>query len=154
MWIQLLYGACFWWLFCYAVDAYLVIRRSAGQRYAQGTRAFCPISVVRRGVGGTIEGCKVVFGMADTVRMSAGPLRIVSGSYFLSLFRERKSEQGRGTERGGESIPSRPCAVGAEPHTGLDLLSREITIGAEIKSQTLNRLSPPGAPPAAVFIKS
>ncbi|XP_063099188.1 G-protein coupled receptor 143 isoform X3 [Cavia porcellus] len=32
MWIQLLYSACFWWLFCYAVDAYLVIRRSAGQR--------------------------------------------------------------------------------------------------------------------------
>ncbi|XP_046954340.1 G-protein coupled receptor 143-like [Lynx rufus] len=31
MWIQLLYGACFWWLFCYAVDAFLVIRRSAGQ---------------------------------------------------------------------------------------------------------------------------
>ncbi|XP_027463736.2 G-protein coupled receptor 143 isoform X2 [Zalophus californianus] len=32
MWIQLLYSACFWWLFCYAVDAYLVIRRSAGHR--------------------------------------------------------------------------------------------------------------------------
>ncbi|KAB0372048.1 hypothetical protein FD755_015840 [Muntiacus reevesi] len=31
LWIQLLYSACFWWLFCYAVDAYLVIRRSAGQ---------------------------------------------------------------------------------------------------------------------------
>ncbi|XP_005406603.1 PREDICTED: G-protein coupled receptor 143 isoform X1 [Chinchilla lanigera] len=31
MWIQLLYSACFWWLFCYALDAYLVIRRSAGQ---------------------------------------------------------------------------------------------------------------------------
>nr|KAF6394673.1 G protein-coupled receptor 143 [Rousettus aegyptiacus] len=30
VWIQLLYSACFWWLFCYAVDAYLVIRRSAG----------------------------------------------------------------------------------------------------------------------------
>uniref|UniRef100_A0A452V010 G-protein coupled receptor 143 n=1 Tax=Ursus maritimus TaxID=29073 RepID=A0A452V010_URSMA len=30
MWTQLLYSACFWWLFCYAVDAYLVIRRSAG----------------------------------------------------------------------------------------------------------------------------
>ncbi|XP_059014286.1 G-protein coupled receptor 143 isoform X2 [Mustela lutreola] len=30
MWVQLLYSACFWWLFCYAVDAYLVIRRSAG----------------------------------------------------------------------------------------------------------------------------
>ncbi|XP_034341205.1 G-protein coupled receptor 143 [Arvicanthis niloticus] len=31
MWIQLLYSACFWWLFCYAVDVYLVIRRSAGR---------------------------------------------------------------------------------------------------------------------------
>ncbi|KAM5221084.1 G-protein coupled receptor 143 [Ctenodactylus gundi] len=30
MWIQLLYSACFWWLFCYAADAYLVIRRSTG----------------------------------------------------------------------------------------------------------------------------
>ncbi|OBS76224.1 hypothetical protein A6R68_17327 [Neotoma lepida] len=33
MWIQLLYSACLWWLFCYAVDVYLVIRRSAGLRY-------------------------------------------------------------------------------------------------------------------------
>ncbi|XP_063161149.1 G-protein coupled receptor 143 [Candoia aspera] len=30
MWIQLLYSAVFWWLFCYAVDSYLVVRRSAG----------------------------------------------------------------------------------------------------------------------------
>ncbi|XP_053562432.1 G-protein coupled receptor 143 isoform X3 [Bombina bombina] len=30
MWIQLFYSASFWWLFCYAVDAYLVVRRSAG----------------------------------------------------------------------------------------------------------------------------
>ncbi|XP_060231139.1 G-protein coupled receptor 143 isoform X4 [Meriones unguiculatus] len=30
MWIQLLYSACLWWLFCYAVDVYLVIKRSAG----------------------------------------------------------------------------------------------------------------------------
>uniref|UniRef100_A0A8C5K6X8 G-protein coupled receptor 143 n=1 Tax=Jaculus jaculus TaxID=51337 RepID=A0A8C5K6X8_JACJA len=30
MWIQLFYSAYFWWLFCYAVDVYLVIRRSAG----------------------------------------------------------------------------------------------------------------------------
>nr|XP_013806640.1 PREDICTED: G-protein coupled receptor 143 isoform X2 [Apteryx mantelli mantelli] len=30
MWIQLLYSAGFWWLFCYAVDSYLVVRRSAG----------------------------------------------------------------------------------------------------------------------------
>lgn len=32
VWIQLLYSTCFWWLFCYAVDAYLVIRRSSGRR--------------------------------------------------------------------------------------------------------------------------
>uniref|UniRef100_A0A673VST3 G protein-coupled receptor 143 n=1 Tax=Suricata suricatta TaxID=37032 RepID=A0A673VST3_SURSU len=31
VWVQLLYSACFWWLFCYALDAYLVVRRSAGQ---------------------------------------------------------------------------------------------------------------------------
>ncbi|MEE6513224.1 hypothetical protein FKM82_020772 [Ascaphus truei] len=31
MWIQLFYSASFWWLFCYAVDAYLVVRRSAGR---------------------------------------------------------------------------------------------------------------------------
>ncbi|XP_029460229.1 G-protein coupled receptor 143 isoform X2 [Rhinatrema bivittatum] len=30
IWIQLFYSASFWWLFCYAVDAYLVVRRSAG----------------------------------------------------------------------------------------------------------------------------
>ncbi|KAM3836945.1 G-protein coupled receptor 143 [Vipera latastei] len=30
MWIQLLYSAVFWWLFCYAVDSYLVVKRSAG----------------------------------------------------------------------------------------------------------------------------
>ncbi|XP_036281532.1 G-protein coupled receptor 143 isoform X2 [Pipistrellus kuhlii] len=30
VWIQLFYSTCFWWLFCYAVDAYLVIRRSSG----------------------------------------------------------------------------------------------------------------------------
>ncbi|KAK2500489.1 hypothetical protein MC885_016259 [Smutsia gigantea] len=30
VWIELLYSACFWWWFCYAVDTYLVIQRSAG----------------------------------------------------------------------------------------------------------------------------
>ncbi|OCT91722.1 hypothetical protein XELAEV_18014786mg [Xenopus laevis] len=30
MWIQLFYSASSWWLFCYAIDAYLVVRRSAG----------------------------------------------------------------------------------------------------------------------------
>uniref|UniRef100_A0A9L0R450 G protein-coupled receptor 143 n=1 Tax=Equus caballus TaxID=9796 RepID=A0A9L0R450_HORSE len=42
MWIQLLYSACFWWLFCYAVDAYLVIRRSAGLRCERGPEHAIP----------------------------------------------------------------------------------------------------------------
>ncbi|KAM9041040.1 G-protein coupled receptor 143-like [Megaptera novaeangliae] len=42
MWIQLLYSACFWWLFCYAVDAYLVIRRSAGLRCERGLEHAIP----------------------------------------------------------------------------------------------------------------
>ncbi|XP_069748640.1 G-protein coupled receptor 143 [Narcine bancroftii] len=31
IWIQLFYSATFWWLLCYAVDAYLVVKRSSGQ---------------------------------------------------------------------------------------------------------------------------
>ncbi|XP_072470521.1 G-protein coupled receptor 143 isoform X2 [Notamacropus eugenii] len=42
MWIQLLYSACFWWLFCYAVDAYLVIRRSAGLSCESGLEHAVP----------------------------------------------------------------------------------------------------------------
>ncbi|XP_039599518.1 G-protein coupled receptor 143 isoform X1 [Polypterus senegalus] len=30
MWIQLFYSASFWWAFCYAIDVYLVVKRSAG----------------------------------------------------------------------------------------------------------------------------
>ncbi|XP_054978123.1 G-protein coupled receptor 143 [Sorex araneus] len=30
VWVQLLYSAAFYWLFCYALDAYLVVRRSTG----------------------------------------------------------------------------------------------------------------------------
>nr|XP_055071371.1 G-protein coupled receptor 143 isoform X3 [Misgurnus anguillicaudatus] len=30
MWIQLFFSASFWWSFCYAVDVYLVVKRSAG----------------------------------------------------------------------------------------------------------------------------
>ncbi|XDB67162.1 PREDICTED: G-protein coupled receptor 143 isoform X3 [Capra hircus] len=42
LWIQLLYSACFWWLFCYALDAYLVIQRSAGQRCERGLEHAIP----------------------------------------------------------------------------------------------------------------
>ena len=50
-WIQLLYSACFWWLFCYAVDAYLVIRRSAGLRYAEEAAGLLPCLVSPGRVG-------------------------------------------------------------------------------------------------------
>ena len=46
-----------------------------------------------------------------------------------------------------ENIPQRLHTVSAEPHdVGLRLTNREIMTRAEIKRQTLNRLSHPGAP--------
>ena len=36
--------------------------------------------------------------------------------------------------------------VSTEPNMGLKLTNREIMTQAEIKSQTINQLSPPGAP--------
>ena len=51
---------------------------------------------------------------------------------------------GRGRETGRERIPDRLCAVSTEPNVGLKFTNREIMIQAEIKSQTLNRLSHPG----------
>ncbi|XP_053167742.1 G-protein coupled receptor 143 isoform X2 [Hemicordylus capensis] len=42
MWIQLLYSAGFWWLFCYAVDSYLVVRRSAGLSCESGLEHAIP----------------------------------------------------------------------------------------------------------------
>ena len=47
-----------------------------------------------------------------------------------------------GRERGRERIPSRLCT----DSVGLQPTDRGITTCAEIKSQTLNRLSHPGAP--------
>ena len=49
-------------------------------------------------------------------------------------------------ERKRERIPSRPCAVSAEPDELLDIMIHEIVNCAKIKCQTLNRLSHPGAP--------
>lgn len=33
IWIQLFFSASFLWMFCYAVDAFLVVKRSAGIRF-------------------------------------------------------------------------------------------------------------------------
>ena len=49
-------------------------------------------------------------------------------------------------EREGERLPSRFHAASAEPDARLKLMNCEIMTSAEIKSQTLNQLSHPGAP--------
>ena len=50
---------------------------------------------------------------------------------FLSLFiyfeRQRQRKWGRGRERGTKRIPSRLCAVRAEPDVGLDLTIPDLT---------------------------
>ena len=58
----------------------------------------------------------------------------------------------RGRERRRERTPSSLHAVGTEPDKRLELMNCEITTGAKIKSQTLNRLSYPGTPGLCVFI--
>ena len=52
-----------------------------------------------------------------------------------------KQRRGREREK-GERIPSRLCTVSAEPDVGLDPTNHEIMTRAEIKSQTLNQVSP------------
>ena len=59
----------------------------------------------------------------------------------LFILRERE----RAEEGQRERIPSRLCTVSTEPDTGLELAYREIVTRAEIKSQTLNPQSHPGA---------
>ena len=54
-------------------------------------------------------------------------------------------------ERETQRIPSRLCTVSAEPNVGLHLTNCEIMTGSEIKSQSFNRLSHPGAPVVAYF---
>ena len=45
---------------------------------------------------------------------------------YLFIMFLRESRQKRDRERGRERIPSRLCAVRAEPNTGLDLMNHEI----------------------------
>ena len=52
--------------------------------------------------------------------------------------REREREQGRGRERETQAVVT---------DAGLNPTNHEIMTQAKIKSQTLNRLSHPGAPP-------
>ena len=68
---------------------------------------------------------------------------------FIYLFweRERESERactwvGEGAKRKGERIPSRLCALSAEPDVELKPRNHEIMTWAEIKCWTLDWLSP------------
>ena len=61
---------------------------------------------------------------------------------FIDFERERVSRTGAEREGERERISSRLLTVSTEPDTGLKPTKRE----TEIKSQTLNRLSHPGAP--------
>ena len=58
----------------------------------------------------------------------------------------RDKEGREGAAREIERIPNRLCTVSAEPDVGLELTNCEIVTRAETRSQTLKRLSHPGAP--------
>ena len=45
---------------------------------------------------------------------------------YLFIFREKVCASAGGAERDGKRIPSRLCALSAEPDMGLDLMNREI----------------------------
>ena len=80
---------------------------------------------------------------------------------FIYFERERERErvcpcvhvQGKGRERGRGRIPSSFHTVSKEPEAGLELTDPKIMTGAEIKSQTLNRSSHPGALVFLIFTK-
>ena len=75
----------------------------------------------------------------------------IAQKFFMFIYFEREREwvrRGREgqTEKGWKRIPSRLHAVSSGSEAGLDPRSHEIMTWAEMKSQTLNRLSHPGAP--------
>ena len=70
---------------------------------------------------------------------------------FIYFEKEGENTSRGGAERGRERVPSRLCAVSAEPDVGLELTNRESRTGAKIKSQMLNQRSHPGTPTVGVF---
>ena len=72
---------------------------------------------------------------------------------YLFMLREREcmSRERAEKDRERERIPSRLHAVSTEPDAGLEPTNHKIMTRAEIKSQTLNQLSHPGAPKLVVF---
>ena len=77
---------------------------------------------------------------------------------FIYLFWEREgsicvSEKGRVRERGRKRISCRLSTISTEPIMALNLTNCKNMTWAEIKSQTLNWLSHPGAPNVANFYR-
>ena len=66
---------------------------------------------------------------------------------------ERERERLGGAEREGEreTIPSRLCTVSPELNPELEPKNGEFMTSAETKSQLLNQLSHPGAPPLHLY---
>ena len=83
------------------------------------------------------------YGMFFTTNLTAASFL---KSLFIYFERERERAGGRQTQRGRERIPSRLHVVRAKPDIGLHPTNTEIVTWAETKSQTLKRLSHPGAP--------
>ena len=57
-----------------------------------------------------------------------------------------------GQKRERERIPRRLCAVSTDPNMGVHPINCEVMTWAKTKSQTLNWLSPPGAPEKFKFL--
>ena len=72
---------------------------------------------------------------------------------FIKFLRESMLAHvsGGGAEGWKERIPSRLCAVSAEPDAGLNLTNREIMTWAEIKSWCLTDWGAPATPVSTVF---
>ena len=64
--------------------------------------------------------------------------------FCCSVLWEKESASKEEAEREGKR--ENPCADSTEPDAGLDPVNHEIMTRAEVKGQTLNRLSHPGAP--------
>ena len=73
---------------------------------------------------------------------------------FIYLFWESIHRVGVGgrPRAGREGIPSKLQAVSEEANSGLSLTNREVMTWAEIKNQTFNLLSYPGAPGYLYFL--
>ena len=66
-------------------------------------------------------------GLREHETQASGPNCPVLFFFFLSLLIfESERQRGRGSERGGDGIPSRLHAVSTESDVGLELMSREI----------------------------